>query len=172
MKRQKRSGQFIWVFIFGAAALFFVMSGYRNSTGQSVEWFAAAIFLVAFLRAMKFWKQSKDLSEDSTIVQVNDEEKLAEALEAKSAILYKHSTTCSISAKALREVREFSRQNSMVPVYLLDVRQQRDLSNQVANRLGIRHESPQVIIIKAKKPVWNASHFEITAESLSSQMKS
>jgi len=55
--------------------------------------------------------------------------------------------------------------------YLIDVRQNRDLSNLVAELSGIRHESPQVIVIKSGEIVWHASHGSIDETSLNKYVK-
>ena len=91
---------------------------------------------------------------------------LEEALKAEVAVLFKHSTRCPISARAKEEMEEFVRQHSGVPVYLVDVLAQRPLSQRVAADLRIRHESPQVILIQCGKPIWHASHRDVTAAAL------
>ncbi len=52
---------------------------------------------------------------------------------------------------------------------LVDVRAERPLSQQIAARSGVEHESPQVIIFRRGTPIWNASHQEITVAALSRQ---
>ncbi|HEY9595016.1 MAG TPA: bacillithiol system redox-active protein YtxJ [Spirochaetia bacterium] len=73
-------------------------------------------------------------------------------------VVYKHSTTCGISASAAREVRAMT---TSLPIYWINVREQRDLSNWFATTYGVEHESPQLILVKAGKAekVW--SHYEI-----------
>jgi bacillithiol system protein YtxJ len=53
-----------------------------------------------------------------------------------------------------------------VPVYLVDVIAQRLLSRDIAARLGIRHESPQAIVLRNGAAAWHASHYAVTAEAL------
>jgi bacillithiol system protein YtxJ len=48
----------------------------------------------------------------------------------------------------------------------------RKLSNAVANRFGIRHESPQALLIKDGLVVWHASHWSITSEALGAALRS
>jgi bacillithiol system protein YtxJ len=78
--------------------------------------------------------------------------------------VFKHSTTCPVSARAAREI-EASRTD--LPIYRIDVIEQRDLSNWVAQRYGITHESPQLILLNDGKvrKVWN--HFEVRREVVS-----
>jgi bacillithiol system protein YtxJ len=78
-------------------------------------------------------------------------------------LVFKHSTTCGISAAAAREVRAMETE---VPIYWINVREQRDLSNWVAESYNVAHESPQLILIREGKPhkVW--SHYEVQRTNL------
>jgi bacillithiol system protein YtxJ len=73
-------------------------------------------------------------------------------------IVYKHSTTCGISASAAKEVRAMT---SPLPIYWINVREQRELSTWFATTYAVEHESPQLILVKGGKAdkVW--SHYEI-----------
>ena len=55
-------------------------------------------------------------------------------------------------------------------MYLVDVLGQRPLSQRIAADLSIRHESPQVIVLQAGKPMWHASHYDVTADTLEKQV--
>lgn len=83
------------------------------------------------------------------------------------AILFKHSPSCSVSWMAHRQVSKFQAVRPEVPVYLVSVRQRRDLARLIAERTGIRHESPQIIVIRDGRVAGTASHGEVTAEFLS-----
>ncbi len=63
---------------------------------------------------------------------------------SKKAILFKHSTTCPISAAAYREVEKFEQQSD-APIALVRVIEERPLSNAIAERFGVQHQSPQVL---------------------------
>ena len=76
----------------------------------------------------------------------------------RPVIVFKHSNACSISARAYREMEKFDGQ-----VNLLEVQSAREVSRELANLTGIRHETPQVIVLRDGKAVWNASHFDVTA---------
>ena len=67
---------------------------------------------------------------------------------------------------ALDEVETFLRQQPNLTAFTVDVRAQRPLSQQIAARSGVQHESPQVIIFRRGTPVWNASHQDITTDAL------
>ncbi|HRV06955.1 MAG TPA: bacillithiol system redox-active protein YtxJ [Acidobacteriota bacterium] len=99
------------------------------------------------------------------IRRITEPEELNQALSAPRALLFKHSTRCPISARAMQEVQTFAAVSS-VPVYLVSVIENRPLSELVADRLGVRHESPQIIYLEGGNVVWTASHFDITADAL------
>jgi bacillithiol system protein YtxJ len=64
-------------------------------------------------------------------------------------------------------VEAFEAASEGLPVYLLDVISERALSIGIADRVGVRHASPQVILFQRDRPVWNASHGAILCEVLS-----
>ena len=83
--------------------------------------------------------------------------------------LFKHSTRCPISIAAEREYIHFVTQNNTDQHALfahLDLIKHRDISNAAEATLSIPHQSPQAILIKNGKALWNASHGDITQKSL------
>ncbi len=84
------------------------------------------------------------------------------------AIVFKHSHTCPISLFAHREVLRFQSGQPTTPVYLISVRRQRDIARHIAERTGVRHESPQILVLRRGTVIAAASHDEITAELLTS----
>ena len=84
----------------------------------------------------------------------------------KPVIVFKHSNACSISARAYREMEKVDGVN------ILEVQSARDVSRELANRTGVRHETPQVIILRGGKAVWNASHFDVTAADVKRAVES
>lgn len=81
-------------------------------------------------------------------------------------VIYKHSPYCGLSMLAAREVRRFMEARPEVPVYQVDVVRDRPVSAEVARRFGIRHESPQVIVVRGGEALWSASHRDVVAEAL------
>lgn len=79
--------------------------------------------------------------------------------------LLKHSTRCPVSAKANRAFEAFAGTTGQACGRLLVI-EQRELSNLVAARTGIRHESPQAFLFFQGVVCWNASHGAITEDSL------
>ena len=85
-------------------------------------------------------------------------------------VIFKHSPICALSTRALPHIRRFEEQCPEVPVYRVDVIRQRKLAGRIAEDLGVRHESPQVIVLIAGEPSWHASHRKVTTESLAAAM--
>ncbi len=112
---------------------------------------------------MKWLRRRK---EQPPVRPVEDEANLEEALGTARGVLYKHSPVCWSSAMAIRHVMDFMEAHPEVPVYMVDVVANRSLSMEVADRLHIRHESPQAIAIVDGEVVWSGSHWEVTAEAL------
>jgi bacillithiol system protein YtxJ len=81
-------------------------------------------------------------------------------------LVFKHSTTCPISAAAYRQIEGVDGD-----VNIIIVQSARQISNEIANRTGIRHESPQAIVLKDGKPVYHASHYNVTAEEINGKLK-
>ena len=97
---------------------------------------------------------------------LRDETELEQILTAPRVVLCKHSPRCGISSAALLEVRHFAETHADVPVYMVNVITQQALSRTIADRLGVRHASPQAIVIRSGDAVWSASHFRVTAHAV------
>ena len=82
-------------------------------------------------------------------------------------LFFKHSLTCPISSRALSEFNSYlETADSAVSYNLITVQTARSVSAEAASRLEIEHESPQAILVRNGRQVWNASHFAITASSI------
>src|SRR5262245_39595943 len=92
---------------------------------------------------------------------------IAESRE-RPVLLFKHSRYCGVSCEALDELHTHMEgpAGGAVPYKLITVQTHRPVSDAAAERLGIRHETPQAILLRDGKVVWNASHFRITATQL------
>ena len=102
--------------------------------------------------------------QESNFVAVEDRAALDELIKRShqsAVILFKHSLTCPISARAYREMTNYEGE-----VALVVVQQAREVSRAVEQVTGIRHESPQAIILRNGRPAWSASHFDITADAV------
>jgi bacillithiol system protein YtxJ len=95
------------------------------------------------------------------ITETNALEDLVQRSTQKPVVIFKHSLTCPISASAFEQMRRYAGE-----VALVEVQRARSLSNEIEQKLGVRHESPQIIVLRNGQVVWNASHFKITADAV------
>ena len=81
----------------------------------------------------------------------------------KPQLIYKHSTTCGISSMVLNMFsKSYDFSEEQADLYFLDLHRYRTVSNEVANRLGVRHESPQLIVLDQGEVKVHRSHGAIT----------
>ena len=104
------------------------------------------------------------------IKPITDQPALDRAFRAPLAVLYKHSPICAVSSWTRREVQKFANEHPSAEVYQIDVVGNRDISLQIEERMGIRHQSPQALVIRHGKPAWSGSHGVITADALRQQV--
>ncbi|UBM61036.1 bacillithiol system redox-active protein YtxJ [Marinilongibacter aquaticus] len=86
----------------------------------------------------------------------------------QAVAIFKHSTTCPISSTAKSRL-ERSWDNEAIgdfKIYYLDLLSNRPLSNAIAQKFGVEHESPQILVIKDGKAIYHESHFGISFEDL------
>ena len=88
-------------------------------------------------------------------------------------LLFKHSLTCSISIRAFDQLQSYLKQaDSRLSYNLITVQTARNISELAASQLRVTHESPQAILVRNGREVWNASHFDITASALDEAIRS
>jgi bacillithiol system protein YtxJ len=95
-------------------------------------------------------------------VELHNQQQLDEFLAAANgspAILFKHSDTCGISARARREMSGLTQQ-----VGIITVQDARDLSDEIESRFHLPHETPQALIVHNNELLWNASHGSVRAK--------
>ena len=95
---------------------------------------------------------------------------LKEASKQKLQLVFKHSTRCYISKIALRNFENDFNLENKIDTYFLDLLNHRELSNQLATDFEIPHESPQLLLIKEGKVIYNESHEGIDAKVLSAYL--
>jgi bacillithiol system protein YtxJ len=102
-------------------------------------------------------------------LKVTDSDELDKLLlssKQRPVVVFKHSNSCPISAAAYREMQQLEDE-----VVLVEVQKARQLSRDLADRTGIRHESPQVIVLRNGKAVWNASHYRVNAREVAKALE-
>ena len=103
------------------------------------------------------WTELTDINQLMEIDAISNEKPVA---------IFKHSTRCSISRMALKQFEREYDLNDSVDAYFLDLIAHRDISNEIASRYNVYHESPQLIFIKNGKAVYDVSHSDIDAVAL------
>lgn len=101
------------------------------------------------------------------LTQPGDIKEAVEGSLKKPVLIFKHSTRCSLSSAALNRIQR--NMNKLMPVadlYLVNVIQNRNVSNSIAENFSIKHESPQVLVFYDGRCVYTASHLAIDASSI------
>lgn len=87
-------------------------------------------------------------------------------------VIFKHSTRCSISKKVLANFeKEWDFPQNVANFYYLDLLSYREVSNAIAERFGITHQSPQLLLIDGAEVVYHASHADIDAAEVYSKIE-
>lgn len=101
------------------------------------------------------------------LTEIKQLDEIAEESATVPVVIFKHSTTCGISRMALKNFeRDYRVPGAAANLYLLDLLSYREISNEIANRFGVTHQSPQLLLIKGGKSVYDTSHGDIDAETL------
>lgn len=103
------------------------------------------------------WTELTDIAQLLEVTAISNE---------KPVVIFKHSTRCSISRMALKQFEREYDLNETVDAYFLDLIAHRDISNEIASRFNVYHESPQLILIKNGQAVYDVSHSDIDAVAL------
>ena len=82
-------------------------------------------------------------------------------------LLFKHSETCGLSLQANEEMEALVSDPAWeMPVHLVSVQKSRPVSNAIADRLGVRHASPQLLLVHGGQVAWHTSHLAITVAAI------
>ena len=107
------------------------------------------------------WIPLKDLGQLNEIVAISNE---------KPVVIFKHSTRCSVSRMALKQFENEFDLEDKVDAYFLDLLEYRDISNEIASRFGVYHQSPQLLLFKEGKSIYDVSHSDIDAGELKGKL--
>jgi bacillithiol system protein YtxJ len=94
-------------------------------------------------------------------------ERIIEVSHRAPVVLFKHSASCGISSNVLSEIR-----NLDAEVNVVVVQNSRDVSNEIASRLNLRHETPQAIVLLNGRAVYSASHYNVSSDEIVKILKS
>jgi monothiol bacilliredoxin len=122
-----------------------------------------------------FWNKPKEKEVEVEWFQLTSIDQLDEIIEEsseKGILIYKHSTRCGVSSMAMdRLMRTWDVEHSdNIKAYFLDLIAFREVSNEVANRFGIYHQSPQVLLIKNGNAIYEASHMAISFSAIKAKL--
>lgn len=98
---------------------------------------------------------------NTPFIDIAETESLEEFLSnanGSPAILFKHSNTCGVSSRAYGEMSKLTH-----PVGIVVVQHARSVSDEIERRWNVAHETPQVLIVRDGKVVWDASHSRVKA---------
>lgn len=129
---------------------------------------------------MSFLKRFKTNSSDighsklvnwTNLTDINQLDEIENISHKQKVFIVKHSTRCSISTMAIKRFEKYHTiSTDVLKPYFLDLISYRNISNEIALRFGIKHESPQLLLIDKGKCIYNASHDGIDASDLSNQL--
>ena len=107
-----------------------------------------------------------------TLSSLEQYEQIKEESSRKKVFILKHSLICPISTMALGEFQKFSENNPEAVCYFLKIQEIRELSNYIARDTGVRHESPQALMLSGGKAVWVKSHYGVSEAKLGEALRS
>ena len=98
--------------------------------------------------------------------QINQLNEIDLQSHSKLQAIFKHSTQCSVSRMAKHILSEEleSNKDELIDIYYLDLISYREISNEIASRYFVQHESPQILFIKDGKCIYHASHSDVSIE--------
>lgn len=123
----------------------------------------------------KVFKSQRDVSKEEikevpwhALTQLKQLDDIEEESAKTTVAIFKHSTRCGISRMVLKNFEnDFTGEEEKgFKLYYLDLLSNREISNEIANRFGVHHESPQLIVLRDGKVVHSASHHSIQAETV------
>lgn len=104
------------------------------------------------------WRKLTDLGQLNELIELSHQQ---------TVLIFKHSTRCSISRFALKNFEnEYDFSEEELQPYFLDLLEYRSISNEIANRFEVMHQSPQILLIKEGKCIYHESHDGIEVNSL------
>jgi bacillithiol system protein YtxJ len=102
---------------------------------------------------------------------ISDFDKALQDSREAPVYIYKHSSSCNISRGAWRAVQELSEEKPDLQFRRIMVRENKPLSTDIAQKLGVEHQSPQIILVNNGVPIWSATHYSITRETIMGALK-
>lgn len=106
----------------------------------------------------ELWFQISSTQEADGVIKASNE---------KIQVIFKHSGSCGISFFAKKNLDSIPPEELQhADMYIVDVIRDRNVAYYLADRFSVRHESPQLLVIKKKKVIWHGSHNAVNPENL------
>jgi bacillithiol system protein YtxJ len=125
------------------------------------------LFVVLFFNLNMNWF-SAGINKDW--IAISDKEQLNVIIQESATIpviIYKHSTRCSLSSMTKNTLdKGWGQLKPHAKLYFLDLLRHREVSTLIAERFNVRHQSPQILIIKNGQSVFDTSHYDIDVETI------
>ena len=99
----------------------------------------------------------------NSLSQLNEIEKKSKT---KTQVVFKHSTRCGISRMVMNQFVDAYDVDANLDLYYHDLLSYREVSNEIGYKFQVRHESPQLLVIKNGVTVAHASHGAINGIDL------
>ncbi len=104
--------------------------------------------------------------------QERDLESLLDRSNEQLCLIFKHSTRCPLSAMAKQRLeRDWTFAERQLKPWYVDVLAHREMSNRLAERFGVHHESPQVLLIAKGRCFFDCSHLDISVALLAEEIR-
>lgn len=114
------------------------------------------------MNKIKSWK---------TLDAISQLEEIKEASNTKTQILFKHSVTCGISQHAEFKLEsDWNFEDENFDFHYLDLLANRDISNEIASKFSVTHQSPQILVIKNGKATAHFSHQAISVDRIKKEL--
>lgn len=119
--------------------------------------------------APKLEKSEVGMAEYSRLEDIAEIEDWISKSHDKPVVFFKHSLTCPISTAGFNEYEKFLANrtgDSGAHYTLVEIQKARPVSQEITDRTGVKHESPQALVVRHGSVTWHASHWSIRADAL------
>lgn len=117
---------------------------------------------------MGFFSKSKPNIEWRHLKEMSQLDEIIEASKSRPQLIFKHSTRCGVSSTVLRQFDGQWSHNAKITPWQLDLIVFRNISNDIADRFGIQHQSPQIIVVVNGQALMHVSHSPLSSQDLDS----
>lgn len=101
------------------------------------------------------------------VLKEEDIEKILLESDRENQLVFKHSNSCGISNIVKKRLeKEAQDEENPKTIHLIDVINERTLSTHIASHIGVRHESPQILLISNGQCIFHTSHFDVSLKNI------